>query len=482
MNRRVRIRRRIAILGLMLSALGLAMAAQTPQENTTALVGARLIDGTGAPPIEKATVIFHGGRISAVGQEGLVPIPSNAVVIHLEGKNILPGLIEGNGHVIYSGQSKYATFLVRHLDDYYQLGARNLYTCLMQGITTVRDTMDALKEMLQLREDVQSGKIAGSRLFTSGIILNVPGSFRQDTTEILQLQPALVQRARAIWTLDIESEAQGRQVVRDYAKQGVDFIKLSAYTGYGARSDQGGPKVLTPTEIKAIVDEAHKLGLPVTTHTLSVDSVRTVVQSGVDAMEHPEMMDEHLKDEVLPDDLIAQIVHQQIYCVPLISYAEMWAKFYKHPELLSDPYYIANAPADLVAEARQRVKFDLDENPEIVRTPENVYQLARTNLRKLIQGGALIAMGTDRGSQLNFHDFNSDVRELELFVELGMTPMQAIIAATKNGAGLLRKERDLGTIQPGKLADVIVVDGNPLERIGDLRFVTMVFKSGVRYK
>jgi len=469
-------------LAVVLVAFVCPISSQTTPSDITALVGGRLIDGTGSPPVENATIIIQGERILSVGPQAQVTIPRNAKVINVEGKNVLPGLIEGNGHVIYSGQSKYATFLVMHLNDYYQFGARNLYTCLMQGITTVRDTMDALDVMLQLRTDVQSGRIAGSRVFTSGIILNVPGSFRQDTPEILQLPPARVQQARAIWTLDINSEAQGRQVVRDYAKKGVDFIKLSAYTGYGARSDQGGPSVLTPSEIRAIVDEAHRSGLPVTTHTLSIQSVRTVVEAGVDAMEHPEMMDEHLKNEVLPDDLIAQIVRQHIYCLPLISFAEIWAKFFKHPELLDDPYYIANAPADLVAEGRSRVRFDIAENPDIVREREDVYQLARTNLKKLIQAGALIAMATDRGSQLNFHDYNSDVRELEIFVELGMTPMQAIVAATKNGAGVLKKERDLGTIEAGKLADIIVVEGDPLQRIGDLRFVTMVFKGGVRYK
>jgi len=447
-----------------------------------ALVGGRLIDGTGGAPIENATVIIKGERIAAAGPSARVPVPANAKVIHVEGKNVLPGLIEGNGHVIYDGQSKYATFLVKHLDDYYEIGARNLYTTLMQGITTVRDTMIALKESLELRADVQSGKIAGSRLFTSGIILNVPGSYRQNTLEIQQLPPADVERARAIWTLDIHSEEHAREVVRDYAKQGVDFIKLSAYTGYGARSDQGGPPVLTPTEIKAIVEEAHKAGLPVTTHTSSVDSVRTVVEAGVDSMEHPEMMDEHLKNEVLPDDLVAEIVKKHIYCLPLVSFAEIWAKYLEHPELLSDPSYIAGAPADLVEEAQQRVKYDVQQNPGVVGMREDMYQLARANLKKLIQAGALIAMATDRGSQLNFHEYNSDVRELEIFVELGMTPMQAILAGTRNGAEVLRKQKDLGTIQTGKLADIIVVDGDPLSRIGDLRLVKMVFKGGIRYK
>jgi imidazolonepropionase-like amidohydrolase len=469
-------------LWLLISALATAIAAPAPEQSVIALVGGRLIDGTGSPPVDNATVIMQGDRIVAAGPQSKVAIPHNAVVIHVDGKNILPGLIEGNGHVVYSGQGKYATFLVKHLDDYYQLGARNLYTTLMQGITTVRDTMIALKESLELRADVQSGKIAGSRLFTSGIILNVPGSYRQDTPEILQLPPELVQRARSIWTLDIHSEAHGREVVRDYAKQGVDFIKLSAYTGYGGRSDQGGPPVLTAAEIKAIVDEAHKAGLPVTTHTSSVDSVRTVVEAGVDSMEHPEMMDEHLKNEVLPDDLVATIVQKHVYCLPLVSFAEVWVKFLKHPELLDDPYYIEGAPAELVEEAKQRAKYDVQENPDIIRTRDDMYQLARTNLRKLIRAGASIAMATDRGSQLNFHSYNSDVRELEIFVELGMTPMQAIVAATKNGAEVLKRERDLGTIQPGKLADIIVVDGDPLARVGDLRFVKMVFKGGVRYK
>jgi imidazolonepropionase-like amidohydrolase len=275
--------------------------------------------------------------------------------------------------------------------------------------------------------------------------------------------------------LTVRDGAHGRELVKQYAAKGVDFIKVSAYSG-----PSNVPPVLSTDAIREIVDEAHKHGLPVTTHTMDLASLRSVVSAGVDAMEHPQSL-AFETNETLPDDLVQQIVRQKIYSVPLIVVSEVYARYLEHPSKLDDPFYIRHAPADIVQELREWVAFQR-ETPSAVASYAARHQHRLSALRKLIAAGAPIVMGTDKGTVLNFHESGNHVREMEIYVELGMSPMDAIVSATKRGAEVLRKDRELGTIEPGKLADLIVVEGNPLERISSLRNVKMVFKNGVRYK
>ena len=449
----------------------------------TVLTGGRLIDGTGAPPVEDAVVVMTGGRIVAAGVAGSVAVPAGANVIDVTGKTVMPGMIEGNSHIIFDGQSNHPAYFAGRYRDYYEIGARNLYASLMQGITTSRDTMDPLEEMIRLREDVESGLIAGSRLFTSGTILNYPGVYRmfEDPTDtaFARATPEGVAYAKAAMVLPVRDGPHGREIVADYAERGADFIKVSSYSG-----PDNEPPELSTEALTEIVEEAHARGLRVTTHTSSIESIVAVLDAGVDAMEHPTLVS---GDEVGPegefsDELVQRFVDQNVYSVSLMVVREVYVTYYEDPSRLDDPWYIRHAPADMVQEAREWVAGEVAEGPEALEEQRAGYQLGRLNLAKLIAAGAPIAMGTDKGTRLNFHESGNHVRELEIYTELGMTPMDAIVSATLRGAELLGMENDLGTIEAGKLADVIVVDGNPLEDIWALREVDLVFKAGVRYR
>ena len=449
----------------------------------TVLTGGRLVDGTGAAPVENAVVVMAGGRIVATGQAGTVAIPTGADVIDVAGKTVMPGMIEGNGHIIFDGQANHPAYFAERYRSYYEIGARNLNASLMQGITTMRDTMDPLDEMVRLREDVESGLIAGSRLFTSGTILNYPGVYRMfdDPTDTVfaRTTPEGVAHARASLVLPVRDGPHGREIVADYAERGVDFIKVSGYSG-----PDNEPPVLSTEALAEIVDEAHARGLRVTTHTSSIESIVAVLDAGVDAMEHPTLLG---REEVGPqgefsDELVQRFVDQNVYSVPLMVVREVYVTYYEDPSRLEDPWYVRHAPADMVQEAREWVASEVAEGPELLDEHRAGYELGRTNLAKLISAGAPIAMGTDKGTSLNFHESGNHVRELEIYTELGMTPMEAIVSATLRGAELLGLEDELGTIEAGKLADVIVVDGNPLEDIWALREVDLVFKAGVRYR
>jgi len=450
---------------------------------TTVLTGGQLIDGTGAPPVEDGVVVMRGGRIVAAGAAGAVDVPADATMIDVSGKTIMPGMIEGNSHIIFDGQSNHPAYFAGRYRDYYEIGARNLNASLMQGITTSRDTMDPLEEMIRLREDVESGLIAGSRLFTSGTILNYPGVYRMfddPTDSVFEGIPAEgVEYAKAAMVLPVRDGPHGREIVADYAERGADFIKVSSHSG-----PENIPPELSTEALTEIVEEAHARGLRVTTHTSSIKSIVAVLDAGVDAMEHPTLVAE---EEVGPqgefsDELVQRFVDQNVYSVSLMVVREVYVTYMEDPSRLEDPWYIRHAPGDMVQEAREWVARDLASDPEALEKQRAGYELGRENLAKLIAAGAPIAMGTDKGTRLNFHESGNHVRELEIFTELGMTPMEAIVSATRRGAELLGMEDEFGTIEAGKLADVIVVDGDPLEDIWALREVDLVFKEGVRYR
>ena len=451
--------------------------------DATVLTGGLLIDGTGAPPVEGGVVVMRGGRIVGAGAAGTVQVPADATIIDVAGKTVMPGMIEGNSHIVFDGQSNHPAYFAGRYRDYYEIGARNLYASLMQGITTSRDTMDPLDEMIRLREDVESGLIAGSRLFTSGTILNYPGVYRMfddPTDSVFEGIPAEgVEYAKAAMVLPVRDGPHGREIVADYAERGADFIKVSSHSG-----PENEPPELSTEALTEIVDEAHARGLRVTTHTSSIESIVAVLDAGVDAMEHPTLVS---REEVGPqgefsDELVQRFVDQNVYSVSLMVVREVYVTYMEDPSRLEDPWYIRHAPADMVQEAREWVARDLAREPEALEDHRAGLALGRENLAKLIAAGAPIAMGTDKGTRLNFHESGNHVRELEIFTELGMTPMEAIVSATRRGAELLGMEDEFGTIEAGKLADVIVVDGNPLEDIRTLREVDLVFKEGVRYR
>ncbi len=451
--------------------------------DATVLTGGLLVDGTGAPPVEDGVVVMRGGRIVGAGGAGTIEVPADATVIDVTGKTIMPGMIEGNSHIIFDGQSNHPAYFAGRYRDYYEIGARNLNASLMQGITTSRDTMDPLEEMIRLREDVESGLIAGSRLFTSGTILNYPGVYRMfddPTDSVFEGIPAEgVEYAKAAMVLPVRDGPHGREIVADYAERGADFIKVSSHSG-----PENIPPELSTEALTEIVEEAHARGLRVTTHTSSIPSIVAVLDAGVDAMEHPTLVSQ---EEVgpqgeFPDELVQRFVDQNVYSVSLMVVREVYVTYMEDPSRLEDPWYIRHAPADMVQEAREWVARDLASDPEALEKQRAGYELGRENLAKLIAAGAPVAMGTDKGTRLNFHESGNHVRELEIFTELGMSPMEAIVSATRRGAELLGMEDEFGTIEAGKLADVIVVDGNPLEDIWALRDVDLVFKEGVRYR
>lgn len=466
------------VLSVLLLVISSSLFAQ---QQPIALVGGRVIPVDG-PVIERGVLLFQHGVITAVGSEDNVLIPSDAVRINVAGKSVLPGMIESNGHVTFDGQYDHGTYWPLKLDELYQIGERNLIADLQQGITTLRDTFGPVDVMLQLKKSVAQGDVAGSRLFTCGLILNY-GSFTEllNSKELLAfgIDPTLIKRASNALNQPAPNAEEGKKIIRDYAKRGIDFIKISAFSAEGEI-----PPTMSFSTLKELVGEAHRLGLRTTTHAMSASSVEASIDAGADAIEHPEFISGTVsgKDTVITPALAQKMAQRNVYAIPLKVAYEVYGKYLSNPERLMTDVNHQHVPKELLDEGKRNIDQALSKNPKLADRFLKHDALFNSNLKNLLDAKVPIAMGTDRGTRLNYHQAANHIRELEIYTALGMSNMEAITSATLRGAALLGMEKKLGSLTKGKLADIIVVEGNPLETITALGSVTMVFKEGKRYR
>lgn len=451
------------------------------QQQPIALVGGKVIPVDG-PVIEVGVVIFQNGKITSIGSVDNVKIPAQAIRIDVSGKSVLPGMIESNGHVTFDGQYDHGKYWPLKLDQLYQIGGRNLVADLQQGITTLRDTFGPTDIMIQLKNSVAAGEIAGSRLYTCGLILNY-GSFSEllsaESLRSSGIDPQLIDRAAKALNQPTPDVETGKRVIREYAKRGVDFIKISAFSAEGEI-----PPTMPQATLRELIQEAHRLGLRTTTHAMSPSSVDASIDAGSDAVEHPEFVSGTVTggDTLITEALAQKMAKKHVYAIPLKVAYEVYEQFLSRPDELFSAANHRNVPAELLEEGKQNIDQALVQNPRLAQRFLKHDALFNANLRALIMAGVPIAMGTDRGTRLNYHQAANHVRELEIYTKLGMTNLEAITSATLRGAELLGIEKKLGSLTPGKLADVVVVEGDPLIDIRALGNVSMVFKEGKRFR
>ena len=395
--------------------------------------------------------------------------------MELGGATVIPGLIESNGHIVFDGQIDHASFFATRYDQYYEIGVSNLSTTLDQGITTVRDTHGPVGPLLRLKQHVAEGQLRGPRLFVAGAILNYESLLDIPTDVVLDTADVL--RARQELDRFVIDAASGRAMIRSLESRGVDFIKISLS---GAAAAGPRPNALPDEVLGELLGEARSLGLRTTSHTMNVEDLSRAVRLGFDATEHPAFTLQRGRGVPMPDSLVRQMANQRVYAIPLLVAMEVYITHLRDPSLLDDPSRMAGIPSDLVDEAKRWIELELVD-PAILEAREARYEVVRDNLSKLIEAGVPIAMGTDKGTRLNYHEHANHVRELEIYVELGMSPLEAIRSATLRGAELLGVAADLGSIEAGKTADLVVLNGDPTEAIRHIGDVVMVFKNGVRH-
>ncbi len=440
------------------SLLALASMASAAQPNastalkpTLALVGGQVIDGYEGPPIRDGVVLIAGERIVAVGPRSEVNVPPGTPIINTEGMSVLPGLMDMHVHLMIVGHADYEhwdkTYMSRFRDEIMPVAAKQL---LMAGVTTVRELGAPLEDILEVKRRIEKGVIPGPRLFVSG--------------PFIQKAPYFEYEKFVRWGVDGPEDARAK--VQKLVDAGVDFIKL-------IDQDQ-----MTEAEVAAVVETAHKAGKPVVAHAHRQDEIRIGLKHKVDGFEHTGLATEPEYPQDIIDGLKKR--NQTLFWCPTVSplfLTNYTAQVF--PERLDDPLWQEGLPKDIVKDIRDSLK-NITHLDYFTLTFRRIPTLQR-KFQQLRETGVTLMVGTDSGIPANFHS-DSTWRELDTWVKFGMTPMQAIGAATRWPARFLKQEKNLGTLAAGRMADVIAVRGDVLSNVTLLQNVPIVIKGGVRVK
>ena len=428
-------------VALAAPAIALAQAPTNPVKGTGTVVlkAARVIDGTGAAPIQNGVVVVTDDRIVAVGAAGAVSVPAGARTVDLGNATLLPGFIDAHTHVTGRtlGDPAGDDAAVRDVDSFGAiLGTVNVRNTIMAGFTSIRNVGSPNFDDLALRKAINEGWVIGPRMQTAAHSLGITGGHCDENGFKPGLQDGDFKTGIA------DSPDQIRAAVRYQVKYGADVIKTCATGGVLSEGDAVGTTQYSYDEMKAMVDEATKLERKVAAHAHGAEGIKIATRAGVASIEHGSFLDEE------GARLMAQ---RGTYLVPTLSAGEAVERAAKTGVLKG-----LRAEKALAAAAAMR----------------NAVRLAMTNK-------VPIALGTDAG--VGPHGANG--HEFTLMVEWGgMTPMQAIVAGTSNAAKLLGWDRNVGTLSAGKWADVVAVPGDPIADIKTMEKPVFVMKNGVVYK
>jgi imidazolonepropionase-like amidohydrolase len=425
----------------LLCLLPLLVCGLCPDRTASAAVlihAARLIDGISPQPLTNVTIRIEGGRITEIAP-GFLPPEDGDRLIDLRHLTVLPGLMDMHTHLM-SQHSKDAYTEKFFLDeaDYALRSTVYARATLMAGFTTVRELGDNGINSVALRKAISEGWIVGPRIFTAGKSLATTGGHADPSNGLrgrFREDPGPVEGV-------INGPDEARKAVRQRYKDGADLIKLTATGGVLSLAASGQNPQFTDEELRAVVETARDCGMTVAVHAHGAEGMKRAVIAGVDSIEHGTYM---------TDEIMQLMKQHNTYWVPT-NMAGEWVAL-----KAAEPGYF----------------------PEIVRPKAAAIGPAiRETFRKAYQAGVRIAFGTDSG--VSVHGENA--HEFELMVEGGMPPMEAIQSATITAARLLRVEDRLGTLTAGKIADVVAVEGNPLEDISAMRRVVFVMKDGTVFK
>lgn len=416
-----------------------------------ALTHVRVVDGTGAPAADDQTIVIENGRIAAVGRFGQVRVPQGARVLDLAGHTVVPGLIGLHDHTFYTTRGRTV-----QLD----FSAPRLY--LGTGLTTIRTTGAASPYAeLGMKRSIERGEIPGPRMHVTGPYINGPNP--------------------RSFMYEVSSPEDARRVVAYWAEEGASWFK--AYTQ------------ISRQELAAAIDEAHRRGLKVTGHLCSV-SFREAVALGIDNLEHglftnsdyvagkaPNMCPSTVRESLLDLDVTGPAAQATIRemvqkGVALTSTLAVYELSYPDRPPLEDRVLEAMAP-----EVRQEyldTRRQILENAARSTVPE-VFHKAQAFEREFVKAGGLLAAGVDPTGIGGALPGFGDQRNYELLIEAGFTPVEAIRIMSLNGAKVLGEDRRLGSIEAGKVADLVVIRGDPVSRPAEIRNVMTVFKEGIGY-
>jgi len=443
-------RRRVhlSVIGaVILLSAGLFWVSGQQSRSLLVIEGATLIDGTGGEPISNAVVVIENDRIQAVFRHGEQVYPRGARVIQAQGKTIIPALFDIDTHIAQQGL---------------EAAAQALTNYLYHGITSISDTGVSIIHREGLEKLKKQGKLISPRIFEAGPTLTAVGG-----------HPIPVNRAlgRAIDTRTL-TQIEGPE---DAVRQVQRYVRELRVTTIKAILESGGdlhyPRMTLET-YKALVDEAHRQGMNVYTHASQLSDVRDALAGGVDLIAHG------FAEELTPDsDIARMIVQQKVSWLPDINNSESSVKIFDHPEIWEDPTLLKSVPAVYIEMAHDP-KFVARLEARVERSRRS-HQMRMRTVKVLYDMGANILVGTDSTGAPHRMFYGWDIhRELEHLVNAGMKPMDVIVAASRKAAEYLGQEKELGTVEEGKIADLLILSDNPLEDIRNSRTIEQVIYAG----
>ncbi len=435
----------IARFGLVV--LAVALVANPAFAQKVLFEGARIIPGDGAPAIENGALLVEGGAITRIGRKGEIAPPAGAVRINLDDKTLMPAIVSAHVH---PGFQKGLTYSAENftretiLDD--------LNRALYFGISTVMSQgIEKGEIMYQIRADQAAGRLGGARLMLAGRGIGAPNA-----------GPGAAAYAGIAY--EITTEDQARNAVSELAAKKVDAIKIWV-------DDRGGRAPSLPIALsRTVIDDGHRLGFKVSAHVFYHKDAVELAAAGIDNFAHL------VRDMEMSDALIATMNAKGIYVMPNIGTPER-ATHTAVPAWFEEPYLAGllrdTMPADVIA--RMRASFTNRDAATAERNRQN-YAILQKSVAKLSAAGARIILGSDTG--LEDHPFGfAEQKELQMMAEAGMTPAQVIVAATSRSAAFLGVV-DRGVIAPGKRADLLVLDANPLDDIRNTRRIAGMYLAG----
>jgi imidazolonepropionase-like amidohydrolase len=398
-----------------------------------AFVGATLIDGTGREALENAVVVVDEGRITQVGPAPEVAIPSSADRIDLRQRYLIPGLIDTHVHVgvtkgLESGPDVYSRENI--------LDQLRLYASY--GITTVNSLGGDQEAAVEIRDIQGSPDLDRARLLIAG------------------------------QAVDAETADEARQMVGQNAEMGVDFIKIRVDDNLG-RTEKMEPEVY-----RAVIDEAHQRGLPVAAHVFYLEDAKALSRAGADFIAHS------VRDKEVDDELVSLLKYDNICYSPTLT-RELSAFVYGSvPDFFKDPFFLQGVAPSVIGQLKDPERQQAVREDPATQVYKKALSIAQVNLKKLADEGVTISFGTDTGPPGRFQGYFEHL-EIELMAEAALTPMQILVSATGDAARCLGLE-DVGTLEPGKWADFVVLYRNPLEDITYSRTIESVWIAGNRVR
>ncbi|MGO9086959.1 MAG: amidohydrolase family protein [Candidatus Sulfotelmatobacter sp.] len=413
-------------LAIAVVCMGVQLMAQTSPH--VVVHAGHLLDVKSGKVLADQMLVIEDGKIVSTGAAGETKVPADAVRIELPNATVLPGLIDAHTHLTMDpkfGYDRLAISVPREA----LIGAKNARVTLLAGFTTVRNVHADGYSDVALRDAINAGDVPGPRMLVSGPALGITGGHCDNNM--------LPFEYHAVGDGVADGIAEVQHKVRQNIKYGADLIKICATGGVLSLGDNPQASQFTLEEMKAIVADAHRLGRKVAAHAHGAEGIRWAAEAGVDSIEHGSYID---------DAAIAVMKEKGTYLVPTL-YLGDW---------MIDNAGLTHLPPPLLAKAQQ------------------VIPAARKNVAHAFASGVKVAFGTD--AAVYPHGMNA--HEFAVMVKLGLTPLQAIQAATINAADLLGWSGKVGTLDPGAWADMVAVDGDPLKDVTTLERVKFVMKGG----